>query len=387
MREEQFRVRLRQRSLCDGARASAMSRCQRVERYEGNLDEHYRDDGLRRLSSRLVYRAEDETKGIPPRHRVFMAAGANIRNGTASLANAVRLYSEFSNAGGQHEDGLPLRANPRIQAPRMTGARGNMLVWPTWSTPGNCVLLEMAAMVAPFIHFLHPDIVNAVVCDNERNRVTWEARLQNLGINSASYLWEGSACAFPVVRRHAGGAEIAQHRGRMKAERRQDALTLDDNDYPKQIWSFIYRGKQFQKHGPVGYGLAHLADHKEHKNRCAEEFEGAQDGLRALPGLYTSLTNAAYMPTALIRPTDFSFRLRNLMQRRALALYGNFCRLLPEGLGIKENVAELWSLDQFKWAEPVGAMERVPAFLEWRRVEMEKLFQNAESQSAIPATA
>ena len=297
------------------------------------------------------------------------------------------LYAEFSKAWEQHDDEVPLPTLLRTQAPRVNRARVNTLVWPTWDTPGDEVLLDMAGIVAPYIQFLHPDIVRAVVDDNERNRKTWEARLKNLGINSASYLWEGCACAFPGLRRYAGSSEIAQYRGRMKTAKLADALRLDDNDYPKQVWSFVYLGNRFQKNGPTGYALAHLTDHKQHKNRCAEEFQGAQDGLLALPGLYTSVANTAYMPTALIRPTDFSFRLRNLMQRRALALYGGFCKLLPAGLSILDDDADLWSLDQFKWAKPVGIMERVPAFLKWRQSEMDRLFRNAESLESIAEAA
>jgi hypothetical protein len=99
--------------------------------------------------------------------------------------------------------------------------------------------------------------------------------------------------------------------GRMEAKAApENALKLDDNDYPKHVWSFIFRGKPFQKHGPSGYSLAHLVDHKNYKNRGQEEItNNYSDEITDLTlfGLYTSVTNTVYMPNGLIRPTDFPF--------------------------------------------------------------------------------
>jgi hypothetical protein len=87
--------------------------------------------------------------------------------------------------------------------------------------------------------------------------------------------------------------------------------------------------------GPDGYSLAHIADHKLYKNRTQQEFDIIGEGLKTLPGLFTSIINTVYMPIGLIRPTDFSFSLRNLIQRRASEIYGSFCNLLPPHLSIK----------------------------------------------------
>ena len=118
------------------------------------------------------------------------------------------------------------------------------------------------------------------------------------------------------------------------------ALALDDNDYPKQIWSFLFRGKKFSKFGPEGYSLAHLADHKEYNNRFAQDFEVAEleSRNRFLYGLYTCPTNTVYIPSSLIKPTDFAGTIRGLLMRRAEDLYGGFCNLLPDFLRIPKSV-------------------------------------------------
>ena len=201
--------------------------------------------------------------------------------------------------------------------------------------------------------------------------------LAKRGIDPLAYLWPGSACAFPGVRRYAGSSEIAVFRKRAQGSI-EDALALDDNDYPKQIWSFVLTGKKFPKHEPKGYALAHLADHKVHKNRAEADFRVVDGADKAdLHGLYTSPTNTAYLPVATIRPTDFNLLLRNLLKRRAADLYGGFCAPLPPWLEIRPAVNSDWNLDLFEWPEPVGDPAWVRAFLEFRREKMEELFRGA----------
>jgi hypothetical protein len=180
---------------------------------------------------------------------------------------------------------------------------------------------------------------------------------------------------FPGVRRYAGSSEIAQFRRRMTAERVPDALALDDNSYPKAIWSFVFRGKPFQNQGPPGYALAHLADHKTYKNRGHVEFDTQTIAEISKPifGLYTSISNTVYMPDNLIRLTDFSFMLRNLVQRKAVSLYGGFCNLLPPPLSFRANDATAWSLNNFQWSEPVGTSEHLAVFLAYRQGRIENL--------------
>jgi hypothetical protein len=150
---------------------------------------------------------------------------------------------------------------------------------------------------------------------------------------------------------------------------------LDDNSYPKQIWSFVFLGKRFPNYGPVGYSLAHLVDHKNYKNRVRTELDFVgTNHLSAYFGLYTSPTNTVYLPTDLMRPTDFSFPLRNLIQRKAKELYGDLCSIVPPQLSIRAGVADEWSLDSFAWGEPVGTCEYLPVFLHYRNAEMERLF-------------
>ena len=294
--------------------------------------------------------------------------------GVRTLLRYVEALGRFRDAGGGKADSAEAPAMQRPQVPR---TRQPVPDWPVWPTPSDGDLLELARAMTPFVRFLDPGIVYAVTEDNRRMGADWSSRLEELGIDSGIYLWEGSPCAFPGVRRYAGSTENAVFRQRASAdEAPAQCLALDDNDYPKHLWAFAFTGKPFRKRGPAGYQLAHLFDHKEHGNRWREELDilpGAKEPV--LPyGLFTSAANSAYVPGAFLRPTDFSPRLRSLIQRRALQLYGKICRIVPSPLAVKPCEDPNWALDNFRWSAPMGGMDSVPDFLEFRRERMGELF-------------
>jgi len=303
--------------------------------------------------------------------------------------NAVVPNRDFRDAGGVKADSAekPQQAKQRSQAQRTRQPGAD---WPVWPTPSDEDLRELARAMTPFVRFLDPGIVYAVAEDNRRMGGDWSSRLEALGIDSAIYLWEGSPCAFPGVRRYAGSTEIAVFRQRATAnEAPRQCLALDDNDYPKHLWAFAFIGKPFRKRGPDGYQLAHLHDHKEHGNRWREELDIPPGAKEPEPpyGLFTSAANSAYVPGAFLRPTDLSPRLRSLIQRRALQLYGNICCIVPPPFAVKPCEDPNWSLDSFQWSTPVGGMDNVPAFLEFRRERMEELFDKRHAALRTDGTS
>ena len=231
--------------------------------------------------------------------------------------------------------------------------------------------------MTPFIRFLRPDIVAAIAEDNHQRSREWRDQLEAFDIDPDMYLWEGSPCAFPGIRRYAGSLEIAWYRKRTAPGEflPPHCLRLDDNDYPKHLWAFTFTGRPFRKKGPQDYRLAHLADHKEHNNRWREQFDIELGGTiepPALFGLYTSPANAVYLPRNFLTPTDFSDSLRQLILRKAYSLYGDVCRLAPPPLVAKEaQDGSGWNPDMFEWGEPVGNTDNLSRFLDWRSVEID----------------
>jgi hypothetical protein len=63
------------------AQRDAISRCRRIERHEGNLDEHFKKDKMASLLNSI------SNYSIP--------IDGNVKNGTASLLNAANLYISF----------------------------------------------------------------------------------------------------------------------------------------------------------------------------------------------------------------------------------------------------------------------------------------------------
>ena len=250
--------------------------------------------------------------------------------------------------------------------------------WPKWDQPNEDECFELAKITTKYIRFLHPEIIKRIVENNDEIKEAVNAIFGSYGIQADLYLWEKSSCCFPGVRRHAGSSEISAYRKRSTLDSIEDAICLDDNDFPKQIWSFIFRGKQFSKYGPNGYSLAHLIDHKKDKNRMSEEFNfyTKKNFYKPFYGLYTCASNSVFIPNNLIKPTDFNGAIRNLLFRKAESLYGDYCNLVPPGIEIKKDYNSKWEIDNFEWSEPVGNLDYIEIFLDFRREKLIKLFNN-----------
>lgn len=364
------------------SRGSRISNCRTVERYEGDLDTHFTRDRMQSLLGRLQYTKNDERARRPPQHRVPI--DGNVYNGTATLRAAVNLYLKFKENDLTAVRQLPhegMTAPPPQAFSRTARVRVVRAEWPNWEQPQDSDILKLARMVTQFFRYLAPEIVEAIAEDNRGRDNEWRPRLRALNIDPDVYLWEGSPCVWPGIRRYSGSAEIAAYRKKAaETVHPPDALRLDDNDFPKQVWAFALTNRKFAKHGPVGYALAHIVDHKPYNNRLAAEFEGVTDSTKVPVGLYTCPSNTVYTPTALIRPTDFGFSMRNLMVRRSHDLYGAGCNIVPPGVSVKTAESDAWELTNFQWADPVGETGSIAAFLDFRARTLDLLFAQAEQR-------
>ena len=366
------------RGLAESTIRSRTANCGRLTQYEGDLDGHFDRDGMEELLARLTYSTDDQRRGLPPRHRVPI--DGDIRDGTATLKSAAKLYREF-----RQRDGAPVdrRSKPTLVR-RSRRIRAPATAWPEWRQPEEADLLKLAHVLTPLVKFLHPDIVAAVAEDNQRHLTDWRSKLEEVGINADIYLWTGSPCAFPGVRRYAGSQEIAWYRKRMASTDFTPlrCIRLDDNDCPKHLWSFVFTGGPFRKKGPREYQLAHLADHKEHNNRWRDEFSMEFQAVPPLLfGLYTSPANTAYVPKNFLQPTDVVHPLRALLLKQAYRLYGRVCRLAPPPLAEKALDDAAWNPDAFFWGDPLGDSTNVARFLEYRQEEFDRAFEARLAQA------
>jgi hypothetical protein len=348
--------------------------CRRVCIFEGDLDIQFETDKCSELLERLNYSTNDQVHNRKAKHKIPI--NGNIRTGTATLKQAVILYIKFKidiNKGVLiKKNNVIKRENIRILKKVKTKKE-----WPQWVLPTDEEIFELAKITTKYIRFLNPEIVDAITVDNKKHYEKWCEALEERKVNSRLYLWENSPCCFPGIRRYAGSKEIAYYRKQNDLKKKDipNALRLDDNDFPKQIWSFTFRGLQFSKFGPVSYSLAHLIDHKESKNRMASEFEFINENIYTEPffGLYTCPSNTVYIQNSLLKPTDFNLTLRKLMFQKAASLYKNCCNIVPQNIKIPETEDRKWEICNFDWADTVGDISNIENFLHYRNRIMDKL--------------
>jgi hypothetical protein len=78
--------------------SDCISRCKRVQIHEGDLTDHFINDGGQLLLSRLDYNVNDANQGKQPKHSITFQGKQgfkSIYDGTKSLESAVRHYFEF----------------------------------------------------------------------------------------------------------------------------------------------------------------------------------------------------------------------------------------------------------------------------------------------------
>lgn len=351
MKKEELKRWLEAARLDAGTVGTYISKCNTICRCEGDIDEHFANDECSELLEQFVYSTNDLRHDVPLRHSIPIAG--NKYNGTMAYKKVLNLYIKFLK-GETYEANTTGRATTR-----------ETRLWPVWEMPSDDECYMLAQASTKYLKFLSPEIVEAVVRDNEDNREMFCDYLSEAGIDPELYLWEGSSCCFPGIRRYAGSAEISAHRGHARIDAIEDAIALDDNDFPKHIWSFVFRGQQFGKFGPKGYSLAHLVDHKKDQNRMPDEFDFARGYEYQKPfyGLYSCPSNTVYTPANLIRLTDFNTDIRNMLFRKVESLYKDVCNIVPSYAKVKEARAPRWELDEFEWTAPVGTMDNVAAFL------------------------
>jgi hypothetical protein len=73
--------------------SSRISNCRKVEQAYGDLEINYDKDRCEKIISELNYSVEDERQNKPPRHKVKI--NGNIKNGSATLKQAINLYVVF----------------------------------------------------------------------------------------------------------------------------------------------------------------------------------------------------------------------------------------------------------------------------------------------------
>ena len=210
----------------------------------------------------------------------------------------------------------------------------NLIPWPLVSPADEEALVRLAV---PYVRWLQPTLVQALANDNATHQLAWDAVLQQAGIKPDLYLWNGSACVFPGIRRKVGRSEELGGVG-------AHSLRLDrsGNHLAHRVWERLGTSQARFKADRAGYELVHLFPHQSAEWR--KLFKQQPDAVSAispswrtrlqaegLPGLFSSPANMCFLPSTMVRPTDGKSQLRHVLWLQAMRLYGAPA-LLPPGV-------------------------------------------------------
>ena len=207
---------------------------------------------------------------------------------------------------------------------------------------------DICRVLARLAHHIHPQIITR---SQSRNADEYDYFKDLFGdkINADDYLFDGSACVFPGVRRHINGA------GKTRAYNPEHTAIIDDNTFPRHIWCFLengktYSGPNWQNPGLGEFELAHVFNHKKNEVGFEEPFfSEIQDGL-APYGEFTCACNVVLLPKGTERPTDNSSAIKVAFYNRYIDLYGEAS--LNGRIGLKKDLIPDW-YSELVWNEPV----------------------------------
>lgn len=187
MKSEEFRVWLREVKMMTSSTVnSRVKNCEVVERYEGNLDTLFSKDKLSGLLKKLTYSKFDARNNALPSHNIPI--DGNIYTGTATYKSAVTRYLEFKEYSLSSPSQSNQEAIHTYSSEKIFPKRNMNMDWPVWELPSSSTILNLARMIIPYIRFLHPSIVEAVVEDNEKHREVWKRNLIERNIDPDFYL-------------------------------------------------------------------------------------------------------------------------------------------------------------------------------------------------------
>lgn len=179
---------------------------------------------------------------------------------------------------------------------------------------------DICGVLAHLAHHIHPAVVEAVQNRN-RDELGYFRDLFAGRVELSDYLFDGSACVFPGVRRYTAG------RGERQSYNPDYAAIIDDNAFPRHIWCYLDSGKGYS--GPLwrdsGLGqfeLAHTFGHKTSEMDTERKFFSVVSSDLHPYGDFTCAGNVSLLPKGTVRPTDNSDAAKAIFYQRYIDLYG-----------------------------------------------------------------
>ena len=223
---------------------------------------------------------------------------------------------------------------------------------------------EICVILARLTHHIHPKIVQRI---QDRNIAEFDhfERIFSDKIEVNNYLFDGSACVFPGVRRYVSG------QGKRGVYNEAYKAIIDSNVFPRHLWCFIDNGKVYNatnwRESRLGeFELIHIFAHKESEVAFEKPFFCNVSEDLYPHGNFTCAGNVALLPKGMVRPTDNSPAIKAAFYRRYIELYGE--TLLHGRSGFDKSLVPDW-YSELHWNEPVLPPEwesNVNKLLEYR---------------------
>ena len=206
---------------------------------------------------------------------------------------------------------------------------------------------EICSALSQMAYHLHSKIIARIQNINSDEYKYFEDLFEGK-IDVRHYLYEGSACVFPGVRRYVSGE------GDRKKYSAGYRAILDDNLFPRHVWCFLengkaYSGSNWKKTGLNGFELAHIFSHKESELEFEQQFFSKNKTDLFPYGDFTSACNVVLLPKGTVRPTDNSKAIKAAFYKRYIDLYGEGS--LNGRSGFKVEEVPVW-YDSLIWNEP-----------------------------------
>ena len=206
---------------------------------------------------------------------------------------------------------------------------------------------DLAVILASLAYHIAPEIVKYVVEQNKKDFAFFEQLFKDK-IDINNYLFDGSDCVFPGIKRYVSGE------GKKQKYNVAYKAIIDDNIFPRHIWCFLINGKCYS--GPnwketnlEEFELAHIFTHKESEIDLERDYFQKIDTNIFPYGEFTSAANVVLLPKGTVRPTDNSTILKSIFYKRYIDLYGE--NTLNGRRGFKQNYVPDW-YSEINWNDP-----------------------------------
>lgn len=209
---------------------------------------------------------------------------------------------------------------------------------------------DLAKLLGKVSHHLHPEITSYLIEANSAFREEF-ASYAPMELEIDDFLHHNSDCIFPGVRRPVN-KETAK--AKWKNNIHYDGTILNDNTYPRHLWTYLvcnkgYSSSTWKNSGLNNFELAHIFNHKtdetELERRCFSHFDETKNPY----ALFTSASNVVLISKGLTKPTDKLESIKLCFYKRHIDLYGeNFYHMS----GFNESLVPDWYAEIY-WLDPI----------------------------------